>query len=190
MNYEYLGQLEQHETGLPFSRLVIGTDFDRTARKIVDRIKDYYPGVDFLNAGLWRKLGWNPSDGPVGQFLRHYIVLAGRWKEALDASNRGRFADAMVERYDMRREDVSDYIRALLELSQAGAVPDTIRKPWTYEYEPPSLERAAGKAVAGIILLVIGGVAVYALASTIGPQTAQTLKASRKHKKGTFKDSA
>lgn len=184
MNYE-LGQLEQHKTGLPFSRLVIGTDFDRTARKIVDRIRDYYSGIDVLNIGLWRKLGWNPSDGPVGEFLRHYITLAGSWKEPLQPSNKGRFTDAIVERYNMRREDVTDYVRAFLELSQSGQVPDTIRKPWGYEYEPPSLEGAARKATTGIILLVIGGIAVYGIATTAGPQAAKILK-SRRQKKGIF----
>jgi len=187
MNYEPLGQLEQQETGLPFSRLVIGTDFDRTARKIADRIRDYYQGIDLLNPGLWRKLGWNPSDGPVGSFLRHYITLAGTWKESLNASNRGRFTDALVERYDTPREDAADYVKALLELSQAGQVPDSIRKPWTYEYEPPSIEGAARKAATGIILLVIGGIAVYGIATTAGPQAARIMKTrSRKRKKGTF----
>lgn len=177
MNY-YLGD-EQAPAPL-FVRLVAPTDLDQTVKRMIDVIKDYYSGVDLLNLGLWRKLGW--EGGPVVDFLQRYFIIARTRKEAVNEANMASFVADYLSRYPGSREDDTvDYFQALVDLAKAGMVPDTIYRPWTYE--PQTLAEEIGgvvqkSVVPTIILFGVLAIAAYGVSTTILPQLAKA-KGSR-----------
>lgn len=167
-NYSYLGADETKPAGT-FVRLVNPTELDKTAKEISRLIKDYYAGWDFFNLDLWRKLGVTIEGGPVYDFLQHYIQLSRETRDSLSERNREQWVDAMHERFGTRRDDLEDYIRAMLDMIRAGTMSETILKP--YRYEPTEIGEDFMRSMFPKLVIataIIGGVMV--LSSTIIPQ--------------------
>jgi hypothetical protein len=165
MQYESMGD-EQKTT--PLWRFVSPSDFDRARDSINNIIREKYPGWDWLNIALWRKLGLG-GDG-VARFLNNYMLMARTARTSPTDANLAIWKGNYLAKYPGSiGEDVEDFFDALMSARKAGMVADTIFLPWTYEPETPLEELA--KTVAPVVaagfnkLLVAGAVVAIAYLS-------------------------
>lgn len=137
MNYSVLGQVYRGEQspGIPFWRYIDPTEFDKAAASIVDQINQYHTGIDLLNPKLWLCIG--PFGSPVAEFLKGYIQIASERKEAVSPENLNSFQLELLNRFDIKPYCSDEYFRALMDLYNAGQIPDVIFKPWGYVPEEP-----------------------------------------------------
>ena len=150
-------------------------------------IKSYYAGWDFFNLNLWRKLGMSVESGggPLHDFLQNYIQLARETRDSISARNKDTWIQNMQSRYGTRADDLTDYVRAMLDMISAGTMPDVILKP--YSYQPTEAGQDVAKAVTSVMpklviaIAVIGGVMM--LSSTIVPQITASVSAARARRK-------
>ena len=145
MHYTALGLDEQAPAPI-FVRLVTPTDLERSRAAMVDCIKGYHPGTDWLNLALWRKLGM--SGEPVVTFLKNYMVMARTSQQTPTRADLPLWKGRYLGRYPGSiGEDVEDYFNALMDTRAAGLIADTIFTPWTYEPQTLTQEAAAALAV-------------------------------------------
>lgn len=165
-----------------FVRLVNPTELDKAAQEMARLIKDYYAGWDFFNLSIWRKIGVTVEGGPIYDFLQHYIQISRENGDSLSERNKDTWVQAIVTRYGTREDDVQDYIKAMLDMINAGTMPDVILKP--YGYEPTEIGQDIMSSVLPKLIIataIIGGVMV--LSSTIIPQITSSVGAARaRHK--------
>jgi hypothetical protein len=164
----YLG-IDETKPGLLYVRDFSPTDLDKVETEIVRRVMGYYPGIDLLNADLWRKLGF--AGGPVYEYLQQMMDLERRWNKSMDAGNAPEFNTEIQSVYATNSQDLIDYSRAYTEALAEGLVPETISKPWTYTATSVVQDVGAGvqMGVKTFWPLILGGVAVYALAAAFLP---------------------
>lgn len=179
----YLGA-DETKPAAPFVRLVNPSELDKVALEISRLIKSYYAGFDIVNPALWRKLGFDVGSqgNPVQEFLQGYIQVARETQKSLSERNKEWWIDALHSRYDIRTDDLSDYIRAMLDMIRANTMPDAILKP--YDYTPTEIGEDIAKGVFPKFVLaaaVIGGTLV--LANTLIPQVTTSIAAARKRRK-------
>lgn len=172
---------DETKTGTGFIRYVNPTELDKVAKELARLIKSYYAGWDIANPTLWRKLGWEPSSGPLGEFLQNYIQLSRETRESLSERNKEWWINTMESRFGTRRDDLTDYINAMLDMIRAGTMSNVILKPYTYQ--PTELGEDIGKAVGGVFPKLVIAIAVIAgvmvLSNTIIPQVTTSVGAAR-----------
>jgi hypothetical protein len=179
MTTEQLGA-DETKPGAPFWRLINPTEVDKVAVEMARLIKSYYPGWDFFNPNLWRKLGADVGlqGNPLQQFLQGYIQIAREYRRSFSDHDKEWWIDIMGERFDFRRDDLEDYFRAMQDMIRAGTMSETILKPYTYE--PTELGEDFTKTVFPRLVIaaaVIGG--VFVLSSTLIPQITSSVATSR-----------
>lgn len=171
-NYDYLGRDEQERSNM-IMQIVSPSDMDRVALEMRTTILDYYPGLDYLNPTLWKRLG-AIEGSRTNPFIRHYMQIASEKKDYIRDDNLSDFRNWIRWAYpaDYSEDDINDFTKALLDLSKKDRVPDTILKPWTYEGPTTIMEDfgnaaagAAKKAVLPIGTLIILGIGVAVFAS-------------------------
>lgn len=160
MMYNGLGS--EQEPNPAFVRIIAPTDIQLVAREMARIIKDMYPGIDWLNPDLYRKLGMDPESKTV-PWLQRLILLEKQLTRPLTLESALEFEGMLLERYpEYRREDVRDYIQAYIDVLEAGNVPESIAEPWDYILETPAekigtvLQKTGNKLIiAGAIVAVL-----------------------------------
>jgi len=167
---QYLG-ISQQEPALPVVRLIAPTDIQEVAWKMGEYIGDRH-SWDWINPSMWRIVGF--ESGNIIDFLQRYILVARQWKEPLTRENQDRFSSHFLSEYDYRESDLSEIFEAFFAIREAGLMPDTIYRPWSYEGTTlaEDIGAAAGKAVLPLGILAIAAVAVYAFFSKGAPAIA------------------
>lgn len=179
----YLGA-DETKPGAPFVRLVNPSELDKVALEMSRLIKSYYAGFDIVNPALWRKLGFDVGSqgNPVQEFLQSYIQVARETRTHLSEANKEWWIDALHTRFNIRKDDLSDYIRAMLDMIRANTMSDTILKP--YDYTPTEIGEDIAKGVFPKFVFaaaVIGGSLV--LANTLIPQVTKSIAGARRRKR-------
>jgi hypothetical protein len=184
MNY-MLGEDQTAPAGLILD-IISPTDANQVAADMAELVKTYYPGnilTQELNPDLWRKLGFDAYSGPIPGWLKTVVAWERTNKTSLDKNTATAFTTQLFQNTNVyRSDDNDDYIRAWTDLDAQGRLPDTMKKPWTYTAPAGGLlsdvAGAAGKAVgsaasgmgAGVGVLLLGAVAVYAAVTVFLPK--------------------
>jgi len=180
MNY-YLGALSEQDPGALFLRWVNPTEFDKAKLEIIDYLKRQH-SWDLVNPKLWALVGFD--GGPVVEFLKSYIEIAGTRKESVTRENMEIFVGQLQRDYNEKTAHSREYLRALIALRAAGEIPDTIYKPWTHTRTEPyeALTPAVQKTFNKLIWVGLGVAVIYAVGPAIVKQVGA--RGSRRSRKG------
>lgn len=181
MNYTLGAESTQEQANAPlFVRLFNPSEFDLAAQNIAKRIKSYYPGVDLLNLKLWSMLGFDPQRGPVGEFLDNYIIVSRERQQSVTFVDMQEWVSYFESRFGTKREYLENYFKALLELANAGEIPDVIYRPYQYEFKAPEPGDNILPAVKPVINKLIIGAVIVGVAYVTAPSILKAFSTRRR----------
>jgi hypothetical protein len=143
----------EQQQGLPFVRFLFPSDADRVAQAMTQIIRDRYK-LDWINPAAWGAVGIGGD--AVFTFLRRLMLYQRSTKTVVDEANRFQYESYMSTKYGYSQKLSEQYFDAYLEVVNAGLVPNSILKPWTYTPSSPIVQW---------VVIGLSAVAVYAAVS-------------------------
>lgn len=146
----------------PFIRQIAPADIDTVAAAMADQLRKYHKwsSVILPFTDAWRVIGFD--NGAITTFLQRYVLVARDIRAGIDSSNWSRFADELQGLYGYSDSDITDYLRAMIDVQAAGLMKDTILHPYAHEITTPIEDITRGVTVAAKTAAWTGGTVIIA----------------------------